>query len=406
MNAFYWYPPAETRIPLQAVRIALAGSPGSAEQTLRKATGSTYCCFGPSGRSLLGALLQSLSQKSTGQRNEILIPGYTCYSVAAAAVKAGLKIRFYDLDPQSLAPDSHSLKSNCRRQTLAVISQHLFGIPIDLGDFEALAADRGVYHIEDAAQAQGGRMQGKPLGTTGDFGLFSFGRGKPLPLGGGGSLISSRFDPTAMIPPYRTRPQWDLLALSILTQLAARPSLYGLAETLPLGLGETIFDPHFESGPVPLSLHRLLQPMMGHLEELNAHRRAIAAIYQNRIAARCLITVPENSEPVFHRFPVMARMGRLPLELRRLGVRRLYPNALHREPRIAMHAAGPSQQLPGVTDLARRLVTLPTHHLIDGAVAATIARKLNRWIAPEPDDLAATVEKRHERRKDKANSDE
>jgi len=316
----------------------------------------------------------------------VLIPGYTCYSVPAAIVKAGLKFRFYDVDPYTLNPDRRSLEENCGKHTLAVISQHLFGLPMDLRVITEISSGAGIYHIEDAAQAFGGRYHGKSMGTAGDFGLFSFGRGKPLPLGGGGALISQRHNIAEMMPPMGAKTNWRSWMMNAMTQIVARPGLYGFAEMLPLGLGETVFDPNFKTGDVPLTQKKMLKSMMTCLPALNAHRRAVASIYRNSIKTNCLVFEPEDSEPVYPRFPVIAKNGILPRDLWRLGVRRMYPNALNREARIAAHAIEPAQKIRGAEHLAQRLVTLPTHHAIDEKIARTIAHKLNQWISPHAAD--------------------
>lgn len=351
------------------------------EQIIRHATGSTYCVLGPSGRALLFNLIKMLSEKHDQQRNEVLLPGYTCYSVAAAAVKAGMKIRFYDLDPQTLNPVTDSLEANCTNKTLAVLSQHLFGIPTEINTIEKIAAEKGAYHIEDAAQAFGNRHNEKPLGTNGDFGLFSFGRGKMLPLGGGGALISQKYNLGQIWPPSETSAGWRLLTINMLTQVAAIPLFYPIAEMLPLGLGQTIFAPHFEPGVVQRALTKLFEPMLKELPKLNAHRQIIAAIYGKNISAQNRISEPEGSAQAHSRFPVLAKKGPLAPELIRLGVRRLYPQSLNLEPQINIHSVNPKQRLNGAETLAQTLITLPTHHSVTKRVAQAIASRTNEWIS-------------------------
>lgn len=137
---------------------------------------------------MLYLLISELSRRRNYQQDEVLLPGYTCYSLASSVVRAGLKIRVYDLDPRTLQPDIESIVRNRSSRTLAIIHQHLFGIPMPIEGITSLAKETDITVIEDAAQALGGRLNGKALGTLGDFGLFSFGRGKPLPLGGGGDI--------------------------------------------------------------------------------------------------------------------------------------------------------------------------------------------------------------------------
>ena len=181
-----WYPPAETYIPVYAILGAFLHSSGDFEKTLCNYLGVSKCVLANSGRALLYLLLEALKRKDGGIRVEVLVPGYTCYSVAASIAKAGLIIRVYDLDPATLQPDFNSLRKSTSGKTLAIIFQHLFGIPTPVDEFEEIAQKTGTPLIEDAAQALGGSIDGHLLGTIGDFGFYSFGRGKPLPIGGGG----------------------------------------------------------------------------------------------------------------------------------------------------------------------------------------------------------------------------
>ena len=88
-----WYPPAESKIPLHAILGAFFSSKGNFEKTSCNSLQVDQCVLGNSGRALLYLLLETLKSKEGGLRNEVLIPGYTCYSVAASVAKAGLKIR-------------------------------------------------------------------------------------------------------------------------------------------------------------------------------------------------------------------------------------------------------------------------------------------------------------------------
>jgi dTDP-4-amino-4,6-dideoxygalactose transaminase len=379
-----WCPPAESHLPLKALREGFGNNRHTAEICLREYTRTAHCLIGPSARALLHSLLVTLSKTTDSQRREILVPGYTCYSVAASVVKAGLKIRFYDLAPKTFSPVLSSVANACGKNTLAIISQHLLGIPTDVRDICCIAREVGAYHIEDAAQSLGGGLKNACIGASADFGLLSFGRGKPLPLGGGGAIVSNRWVLSELLSPFAADLGLIRLAITTITQIAAHPYVYGLIEKLPLGLGKTEFNPDFETGIIPLSLINLIPATMAYLPEMNRRRRKIAAIYQHIIHPAGLIEVPDRGCPIYPRFPVLARPGRLPIELLRLGVRRLYPKALHQEPQIKAHAATAIPPLPGVETLAQRLITLPTHHAIKTGTAVIIGHRINQWIGQSP----------------------
>jgi len=373
-----WYPPAETKIALGSVFSAIVSSKGNFKWTLCNYLQVKHCVLGNSGRALLYILLDALKRKDGDLRNEVLIPGYTCYSVAASVAKAGLKIAIYDLDPRTFAPDIDSVKANSSENTLAIISQHLFGIPTPIDELRQIAEDMGTYIIEDAAQALGGTMNGRSLGTMGDFGFFSFGRGKPLPLGGGGALIGKDADVLSGLDLKPGNKGYVSLMTTAVSQVMSKPSLYWIPEMLPLGLGETIFDPNFDVSAMPFVIQNLAENSMEVLDELNTHRRHIAKTYKEAFDDECVIPIPEGGSAVYTRFPLMAGPGPIPKELKRLGVRRMYPKAIADEETIKPYIANHQAQTPGTFEILRKLITLPTHLGINKGLAADIAHKVKK----------------------------
>jgi len=322
---------------------------------------------------LFSLLLQELWKREGKQRDEVLIPGYTCYSVAASVARAGLKIRVYDLDPGTFQPDLDSVKLSMDNSTLAVVTQHLFGIPSPVMEIKKLARETGAYLIEDAAQSLGATLDGHQTGTFGDFGFFSFGRGKPLPLGWGGALVGKYPSILEEIHwPREGRGYRQLLTTAII-QVLSHPIMYGFMEALPLGLGETIFDPGFEISPMSPVIQRLGRHAIESLKDLNAHRCSIAEIYSNELGDYGSVAVADGSCPIYTRFPLMAGSGTLPQELRKLGVRRMYPKALTDEPDIRRFFADEGLKTPGASMIAEKLMTLPTHMGITQDTASAIA---------------------------------
>ena len=371
-----WYPPAEVKIPWPAIFDSLLSSSGDFKKYLCDYLQVKYCVLGNSGRAVLYLLLEALKRKDAERRDEVLIPGYTCYSVAASVAKAGLKIRVYDIDPQTLSPDPNSLRRSASSRTLAIISQHLFGIPTPIDGLKEIAQKTGAYLIEDAAQGLGGTLNGRPLGTMGDFGFFSFGRGKPLPVGCGGALVGKDQNVLPWLESKVASRGYTGLITAAATQVISWPGLYWIPEMLPLGLGETIFDPHFDVAGMPLMSQRLAEKSMAILDDLNTHRRHLAKTYKEAFDDEHIISDPKGSTPVYTRFPLMAGPGSIPKELKRLGVRRMYPKAVTDEKTIKPYLGNQQVSTLGAAQIARNLITLPTHTGITENLAKEIAQKV------------------------------
>ena len=371
-----WYPPAESMIPWPVLLGSLLQSSDYFKEQLCNYLQVEHCILGNSGRSLLYLLLDKLKKRHHGARDEVLIPGYTCYSVTASVVKAGLKIKVYDLNPATLQPDFDSLRNSISDKTLAIIFQHLFGIPAPIHDMKETAENTGAYLIEDAAQSLGGTLNGQTLGTIGDFGFYSFGRGKPLPLGSGGALVGKDADVLSGLDLKPRNKGYPSLMSTAVTQVMSKPAFYWIPEMLPLGLGETHFDPDFNISGMPLIIQKLAEHFVSILDDLNAHRHDIANIYKRAFSSDSVIPIATEGSPFYTRFPIMAGPVPIPKELKRLGVRRMYPQAIADVDTIKPYLVDNEASTPGATEIAQDLITLPTHKGITENVAKEIARNV------------------------------
>ena len=372
------YPPAEARLSLWHVLSSLFSRNGDFEKSLCTYLGVDQCVLANSGRALLYLLLKKLRDQEGKDRDQVLIPGYTCYSVAASIAKAGLRIRVYDVDPETFSADIDDIRRKINPHTLAIVCQHLFGIPTDLEELVPLAREEKCYLIEDAAQALGGRMGGIPLGTLGDFGFYSFGRGKPLPLGCGGALIGKDSQILSSLSISKLANSLTAFVKVAGGQVFSSPHIYWFPEALPLGLGETVFDPGFPVLGIAGKIRTLGEKTLSFLTTLNCHRRKIARTYLGVIGEHNCVTSYDGT-PVYTRFPVIASEVPISKELKRLGVRRMYPRAIVDEPDIRPYLTQAETPTPGATEIARRLITLPTHMGISENLAHEIATKVKKY---------------------------
>jgi len=155
-------------------------------QELREFFDKEHCFLVSSGKAALTLILMGLKELHP-DRDQVLLPAFACYSVPSAIVRAGLQIQLCDIDLKTLDYDFDLLEEKLKNpRLLCVMSVHLFGLPSDVERIRRMRQDSDITIVEDAAQAMGGEWEGRKLGTQGDVGFFSLGRGKALTAVEGG----------------------------------------------------------------------------------------------------------------------------------------------------------------------------------------------------------------------------
>lgn len=129
------------------------------------------------GTNALHLALMSLDIK---EGDEVIIPANTFIATAWAVTYVGAKIVFVDCLPDTWQMDPEATKAAITENTKAIIGVHLYGCPCDVVSLGAVAKENNIAFIEDAAQAQGARVNGKRVGGFGDVSCFSFYPGKNL----------------------------------------------------------------------------------------------------------------------------------------------------------------------------------------------------------------------------------
>jgi dTDP-4-amino-4,6-dideoxygalactose transaminase len=125
--------------------------------------------------------------------SEIMAPSYTAWATTAPMHFFRYVPLFVDINPRTMTFDLEYARKHLTSRTRAVLPMHSFGNPCDMDQICAFAKERGLVVVEDAAQAQGASLQGKPLGTWGAIGAFSFQTSKILPaIEGGAGVYQSR----------------------------------------------------------------------------------------------------------------------------------------------------------------------------------------------------------------------
>lgn len=121
--------------------------------------------------------------------DEVIMPSYTFVSTANAFVLRGAKIVFVDIRPDTMNIDERLIEAAITARTKAVVPVHYAGVACEMDVIMALASKYNLYVIEDAAQGMMSSYKGRPLGTIGHFGAYSFHDTKNYTSGGEGGLL-------------------------------------------------------------------------------------------------------------------------------------------------------------------------------------------------------------------------
>ncbi|HEV7389398.1 MAG TPA: DegT/DnrJ/EryC1/StrS family aminotransferase [Gemmatimonadaceae bacterium] len=323
-------------------------------------------------------------RKTVLRGGTVAFPGYACVDLTTAALGAGIRVRLYDTDPQTLSPDLDSVRKVIGRGVDAIVVAHLYGYPADVPGVKNLAAESGVPIIEDAAQGAGGTLHGRLLGSLADFSVLSFGRGKGMTAGSGGALLVQ----TPELAAWTTRARAELGAASagvmgVMTLAAqsvlARPSMYRLPASIPaLKLGEMVYHPPTEPRPIAAAAVAILNSALRINEQEVQYRRARAKNLLSRLAdSRDVSPVQAiaGGESGFLRLALLDASGRK-LPRTTLGAIRGYPLTLEEHSELQAVLLPGERSGKGSEFLRDNLFTLPTH----SRVTVADLDRLGQWL--------------------------
>lgn len=194
---FYWIGEEEEKEVLDVIRSKRLNRYGSAddpyfqakvvtlEKEIRQRFSSPYSLAVTSGTA---ALVVALNALRIGPGDEVIVPGYAFIASISSVICAGAVPVLAEVD-QSLNLDPADVESKISPRTKAIIVVHMLGNPAKLNTLMKIAEKHNLPVIEDTAQAFGGTYRGKPLGTFGTIGTYSFNIFKTINAGDGGLLI-------------------------------------------------------------------------------------------------------------------------------------------------------------------------------------------------------------------------
>jgi dTDP-4-amino-4,6-dideoxygalactose transaminase len=316
------------------------------EQEFARYVGARHAVLTSSATAALWMTLRALGVKPG---DEVLVPAHTAFPTAEAVLFAGATPVFADVG-DGFTLDAPDAAARLTERTVGVVPVHLYGHPADLSAVQALCAERGLWLLEDCAQAHGATWQGRRVGAFGRAGCFSFYPSKNLTvMGDGGIVVTDDGDLAAHCRRLRDH-------------------------------GRLNKDVHSELGfnlrfnEIQAAVGRVL---LRRLDEMNDRRRALAARYLAGLAGLPLDLPSEaaGARHVYHLFVVRTpRRDELARHLAEHGIATgvHYPVPCHRQPVVEPLS---SPALPRTEALVGEILTLPlsaghTDAEVDEVIAA------------------------------------
>jgi dTDP-4-amino-4,6-dideoxygalactose transaminase len=360
--------PAQDRLVGAAVRAAVAevldgqqfvlGAHVARFETAMAAyCGAKYAVGVGSGTDALALALAALG---VGPGTTVLTTPFSFFATASVVARLGARVVFADVEPRTLnlAPAAAAaVLERTSEPVVGILPVHLFGRIADMPAFDALARRRGLWLVEDAAQAVGARVAGRMAGTFARAGCLSFYPTKNLGGIGDGGMILTDDDALA------ARLRQDRHHGQVEPYVHERVGLCSRLDAVQAAA---------------------LGAKLPHLDAWNARRRTVAAAYTEAFRAAgvagdpdapLVLPEPAGDAHVFHQYVVRAReRDALAAHLQAAGVATqvYYRVPLHVQAALRAHVVAPLP-LPEAERAAREVLALPIYpELADAAVRAVV----------------------------------
>jgi perosamine synthetase len=145
------------------------------------------------------ALHLALAALDVGPGDEVIVPSLTYVASANAVRYCGAEPVFADVDPRTMGLDPVDTEKQITSRTVAIIAVHLYGHPADMSGLRDVADRHGLKLVEDAAEAHASTWDGRPVGSLGTVGVFSFFGNKIVTTGEGGAVTTDDDDLAARL---------------------------------------------------------------------------------------------------------------------------------------------------------------------------------------------------------------
>ncbi len=281
------------------------------------------------------ALHLALRAAGVGPGDEVITSPFTFAATAEAILYTGARPVFADIEPHTLNLDPEQVAGAVTDRTRAVLPVHLFGQPVAMEAFDALAADHGLAVIEDCAQSFGAARGGRMTGAWGLAGAFSFFPSKNLGGAGDGGLVTTSDEAVA-----------DHLR-----------RLRNHGSSRPYQHDELGFNSRLDELQAVV-----LRAKLRHIRAYNEGRRRVAAAYRRALSEAAVHLPAEVQEGahVYHQFVIQTSNRdevREALQAADVASAIYYAVPLHRQPAFLPHAG--DAHCPVADRVAHRVLALP-----------------------------------------------
>jgi dTDP-4-amino-4,6-dideoxygalactose transaminase len=299
------------------------------ERELAGYLGVGHCVGVANGTDALTIALRALG---VAPGDDVLMPSFTFYATAEAAVNAGARPVFCDVDPDTYCVTRATVEAALTDRTRAIVPVHLFGNVADVPELREL----GLPIVEDAAQAAGATLGDRHAGALGDAATFSFYPSKNLGgLGDGGAIVTDRDD---------------------VAETARRLRFHGSEDK------ETFTDTGYNSRLDELQA-AALRVLLPELDGWTEARRRAAGAYEEAGIEEAGLETPKPTAGARHAYHLyVARHDRADELIARLkgqgiGARGYYRTPVHEQPAMKDYGAG--ADLSVTSRIARTSLALP-----------------------------------------------
>ncbi|MDR2113657.1 MAG: DegT/DnrJ/EryC1/StrS family aminotransferase [Bifidobacteriaceae bacterium] len=287
-----------------------------------------------------------------GPGDEVIVPSFTFAATANSVALTGATPVFADIEPNYFCLDPAAVEAAITPRTKAILPVHLYGHPADMTALGNLAQQHGIDLYEDAAQAHGALLEGRPVGTFGAFAMFSLYPTKNMTSGEGGMVSCAN----------------GTLARSV--RILRNQGMEKQYANEVVGFNQRMTDIHAAIG----------REQLKKLPDWTAQRQRNAAFLSAHLEGVVVPPTRPGATPVYHQYTIRVEEDRDGVvkalrEEHQVGSGVYYPIPNHQLASLAHFA--PGLDLPVTAQAAAQVISLPVHPALTSSDLERIVNAVN-----------------------------